>query len=165
MARKPSRCTTRWPTGYFIATPNPALIGEALRVRATGLDITTAPAFRNGLPTGGELDFSALAWQDLSRLLGDAAVLADEQLEARGAQVDLAERLAPSMIVAWAEPELVRVAGAAESSALDFGTLLGAGGLFGMEEFERMDPDFEQELLLELESQIEQGFESENDDR
>ena len=152
--------------GYFIATPNPALIGEALRVRATGLDITTAEAFRSALPAGAEMDYSVLAWQDLASLLGDAAALAEEQLEARGAQVDLASSVAPSMIVAWADADRVRVAGAAEASALDFGTLLGATGLFGMDNAGHgSDRGFDPSSLYDLEMQIEQGFDSESEGR
>ncbi len=119
--------------GYLVASSNPALIGEAARVRESGLDITTDPAFRAGLPSGGDVDFSAIVWQDLGGLLGGAAAVADEAMASRGAEMGLATSLAPSLLVAWADSDRIRVRGASAASALDFGTILGAGGLFGLD--------------------------------
>lgn len=135
--------------GYLVAAPDPGLLAAALRTRASGVSLRRSDAFVAALPTGAETDFSAVVWQDLGRLtraVAGAAPAAAGEGSAEGAlpgpvgapdltvMHDLAARLTPSLVYAWAEPDRLRLAASSEASPFGLGLLLrllGAAGADG----------------------------------
>ncbi len=119
--------------GYLIAAPSPALVDAAIRQRDSGVNLGTSADFVKALPIGSEIDFSAVAWQNVGGLVEEAARFAEEQGEsALGSSIDLAGSLGPSLFYAWVEPDALRFAGTADQSPFGFGTLFGLKGMSGM---------------------------------
>jgi hypothetical protein len=112
-----------------------------------------APDFRAALPTGAETDFSALVWQDISRLTkviagaagqdaatggfdgvdgvdgvdgGDAAAAAE-------ALSEMAGKITPSLIYAWADADRLRFAASSDMSPFGLGVLMQLLGGAGTE--------------------------------
>lgn len=131
--------------GYLVAASSPALVDAAIRQRESGVNLGTSSAFVNAFPTGGEIDFSAVAWQNVGGLVEEAARFAEERGEAAvNAPFKLAQSLGPSLFYAWVEPDAVRFAGAADKNPLGFGMLFGLGGLTRMPDMiDGMDHGFE----------------------
>ncbi|MEO8084082.1 MAG: hypothetical protein ABI780_09690, partial [Ardenticatenales bacterium] len=122
--------------GYLVAAADTPLLLQALKTRDSGVNLIDAPAFRASLPAGVETDFSALIWQDIGRLtkavsggassdatLGDAAG-GQGAADAVSALSDMAGKLAPSLIYAWAEPDRLRFAASSDMSPFSLGLLL-----------------------------------------
>jgi hypothetical protein len=61
--------------GYLVAAPSRALIDRAIRYRQSGYTITESSRFKSLLPVDGHNNFSALVFQDLTSLIGEAAQL------------------------------------------------------------------------------------------
>ncbi len=116
--------------GYLIAAADPGLLTTAIRIRESGVTLPRSDAFARALPAGAETDFSAVLWQDLGRLTRVLAGAAGDGAGGQGpgaedlALGDLAAKVAPSLVYAWAEPRRLRFAGATESSPLGFAVLL-----------------------------------------
>ena len=119
--------------GYLVAAPSSALVEAAIRQRESGVGLGSSAAFVNAMPTGGEINFSAVAWQNLGGLVEEAARFADERGEdALGMSFDLADSFGPSLFYAWVEPDAVRFAGTADESPFGLGTLFGIGSFGNM---------------------------------
>lgn len=116
--------------GYLIAAADPSLLTTAIRTRESGVTLARSDAFTRALPAGAETDFSAVLWQDFGRLTrvlagasGDGA--GGQDMDAEDLMLgDLAAKVAPSLVYAWAEPRRLRFAGASESSPFGFAVLL-----------------------------------------
>lgn len=135
--------------GYLVAAPSAALVDAAIRQRDSGVNLGTSADFVGALPVGSEIDFSAIAWQNLGPLAAEAERLApattDEEASgtgtgagstagtelgaAIGSSLDLAGSLGPSLFYAWVEPDAIRFAGTAEERPFGLGMLMGLGEL------------------------------------
>jgi hypothetical protein len=86
--------------GYFVAAPSRVLLDRAIEQRGNGYSITRSAAFTQLLPRDGDVNVSALVWQNLGPALGPIAgrltgLLADEQLQELNA---FAQGAKPSLV-------------------------------------------------------------------
>lgn len=123
--------------GYMVAAPSRALLERTLTQRAAGSTLTAAERFRNLLPRDGEVDFSALFFQNLGPLLSP---LAGNMPQVEGSGLTAEQQAALAAVVSEAEPTLayayghqrsITVAGTGPGGPLGLGVqaLTGAGGL------------------------------------
>lgn len=105
--------------GYFVAGPSRALLDRALQVRASGLNLKTAPVFRQLLPADSYLDFSGLLFTQLGSL-GQAvtstfgANLNADQQQAL-ASLDLDK---PTLTCIYGEPDRIRLVTSGQGGSL-----------------------------------------------
>jgi ferric-dicitrate binding protein FerR (iron transport regulator) len=138
------RPTVRWlyADGYLLAAADAPLLLQALKTRDSGVSLVDAPAFRAALPSGAETDFSALVWQDISRLTkvmaggmsgagagdgagdGNASGSGGDAGAAAEALSEMAGKITPSLIYAWADADRLRFAASSDMSPFGLGVLL-----------------------------------------
>ncbi|MCC7019950.1 MAG: FecR domain-containing protein [Ardenticatenales bacterium] len=138
------RPTVRWlyADGYLLAAADAPLLLQALKTRDSGVSLIDAPAFRAALPSGAETDFSALVWQDISRLTkvmaggmsgagagdgaedGNASGTGGDAAAAAEALSEMAGKITPSLIYAWADADRLRFAASSDMSPFGLGVLL-----------------------------------------
>lgn len=59
--------------GYFVGGPSRALVERALKYRETGYSLKQSPKFVAALPADGNANFSALFWNNLSKVVAPVA--------------------------------------------------------------------------------------------
>ena len=102
--------------GYLIAGPSRALLDRAIRYRQSGYTITESSRFRSLLPADGQNNFSAIVFQDLTSMLGEAAQQFGQGIvtpEQQAAIKELAADAKPTLGYAYAEER--RIIAAAHS--------------------------------------------------
>lgn len=102
--------------GYLIAAPSRALIDRAIRYRESGYTITESSRFRSLLPVDGQNNFSAIVFQDLTSLVGEAAQQLGQGLLTPEQQQEIEDLTAdskPTLGYAYAEDR--RIIAAAQS--------------------------------------------------
>ena len=72
--------------GYFVAAPSKGLLDRAIEQRGNGYSLTRSATFTQLLPRDGDVNVSALVWQNLGPMLGPIAgrlsgLLADAELQ------------------------------------------------------------------------------------
>lgn len=116
--------------GYFLAAPSQVLLDRAIEQRSGGYTLSRSAAFTERLPRDGQVDVSALAWQNfgpsvsplVARLSG---VIASEQLTELNA---FAADLKPRLVTITAEENLISIRALSEPG---LGSLLGSFVSFG----------------------------------
>lgn len=121
--------------GYFVMTPNRALLDRAVRYRESGVSLVTSQKFRAALPADGQANFSALFYHNLSPLIGPLA----ERLGRAGGAADEASLtsltdVSPTLAYAYAQNDQIVVSANTDRGPLGLnpGSLLGATGAFGL---------------------------------
>lgn len=126
--------------GYMVAGPSRALLERAIQLRDSGVTLATTAKFRDLLGPDGQVNVSALVYQNLAPLAKSASKLIPEgDSRGRGPQggpAKLAQWLAtqgPTLYYAYAEPDRIVFAGSNQNPlGLNLGTLAGMGGLAGL---------------------------------
>jgi hypothetical protein len=120
--------------GYMIAGPSIAMVMKSLRVHQSGNSLARSGAFRALLPQGSRLDYSAVAYQNLSPVIQPlAGQLTGTQLQSLQT---IAAGSKPSAVVAYGEPDRIEVQTSSKFFGLDLntfalGALLGNNPLVG----------------------------------
>lgn len=122
--------------GYLLAAPNRALLERSLQQRASGVSLATAAKFRDLLGPDGQVNVSALVYQNLAPLAESAGKVLPESVKGRqGGPAAIGRYLltqGPTLYYAYAEPDRIVFAGSNQNPlGLNLGTLAGAGGLIG----------------------------------
>lgn len=126
--------------GYMVAGPSRALLERAIQLRDSGVTLATTAKFRDLLGPDGQVNVSALVYQNLAPLAKSASKLIPEGGSKRngpqGAPAKLTAWLAaqgPTLYYAYAEPDRIVIAGSNQNPlGLNLGTLAGMGGLAGL---------------------------------
>ena len=69
--------------GYLVAVPELALLDRAREISASGINLANSEAFRELVPSGRYLDFSAVAFTRLGGVVGDVLRTASLTTEQR----------------------------------------------------------------------------------
>jgi hypothetical protein len=127
--------------GYLIVTPSRALLGKALDARDSGNTITIAKDFNSLLPQDAENHFSAVAYQNLSPMLGPLVdTLGTASANFGQEQHNLVDQFAslnrPSLSVAYARKDSISVTYTQEGGLFgsSLGTMMGFRSLLDMQE-------------------------------
>jgi len=144
--------------GYLVAAASRALLGRALQVRDSGLNVTSSPKFTALLPRDGQVNFSAVVFTDLGSVLGPlsgAIASATSQLppEQRMMIEQLGAASTPSLTLAYGESDQIIFVNRSE------GGLLGAA----VRSLLRLDSMLDVQQLLDEAAREEQGAGKAND--
>ena len=126
--------------GYMVAGPSRALLERAIQLRDSGVTLATTAKFRDLLGPDGQVNVSALVYQNLAPLAKSASKLIPQGNAKgngpQGAPAKLTAWLAaqgPTLYYAYAEPDRIVFAGSNQNPlGLNLGTLAGMGGLAGL---------------------------------
>jgi len=131
--------------GYMVAAPSRAQLDRALAQRAAGTTLAASPRLRALLGRDGQVNVSALFYQNLDALAPIAGALGSAANAAGGAgaagrhggsglgSLLLGASHGPSLLYAYAEADRIVFAGHSEAgpTGLNLGTLAGFGGILG----------------------------------
>ncbi len=129
--------------GYFLAAPSRALLDQAIATRDSGSTLATSAKLQKLLPTDGQLNVSALLYQNIGENLGSVLNPLSGALGSmsHGRQQGAAPLFArgPSLTYAYGEEDRILFAGASDPGPLgtnlgllaSFGRLMGAFGNSG----------------------------------
>ena len=126
--------------GYMVAGPSRALLERAIQLRDSGVTLATTAKFRDLLGPDGQVNVSALVYQNLAPLAKSASKLVPEgNAKGKGPRNGPAKLTAwlaaqgPTLYYAYAEPDRIVIAGSNQNPlGLNLGTLAGMGGLAGL---------------------------------
>ncbi|HEX7181519.1 MAG TPA: FecR domain-containing protein [Thermoanaerobaculia bacterium] len=123
--------------GYLVATPTRALLERALQQRESGVNLATAPKFRDLLGSDGQVNVSAFFYQNLAPVLDAARGVVPQGAFGgeRGADqmANLLLGQGPTLVYAYAQEDRILFASTSESPlGLNLQTLAGFGGILGM---------------------------------
>ncbi len=126
--------------GYLLAGTSRALLERALQQRDSGVTLATTAKFRDLLGPDGQVNVSALVYQNLGPLAKSASkVLPGGSTNGNGppsGPAAISKWLAaqgPTLYYAYAEPDRIVFAGSNQHPlGLNLGTLAGLGGITGM---------------------------------
>ncbi len=110
--------------GYMIASASRPLLDRALQFRDTGLSIASSPGFTALLPHDAQINFSAVVYQDWSRIVKPLAErLGQGQLSDQSRDIfdHLGSLAGPSLTLAYGEESRITLVNTTE------GGLLGRG--------------------------------------
>src|SRR5215469_15807667 len=114
--------------GYLVAGPSIALVMKSLDVHRSGNSLSKSAAFRALLPQGTQLDYSAVAYQNLAPVIQPlAGQLSGSALESLQT---IAAGSKPSAVVAYGEPDKIEVQTSSRFFGFDLNTLA-LGALLG----------------------------------
>ncbi|HKQ61444.1 MAG TPA: FecR domain-containing protein, partial [Candidatus Polarisedimenticolaceae bacterium] len=125
--------------GYLLAGPSREVLDLAIQQRASGANLPHSGAFLALLPQDGEVNFSAIVYQNLGALLGSLSQLAGggtaepSDDPTRRLLETLGSQRGPSLVLAYGEPDRITVVGTSEGGFLSsaLGTLFSIEGLQG----------------------------------
>jgi hypothetical protein len=124
--------------GYFLAAPSRALLDQAIATRDSGSTLATSAKLQKLLPTDGQLNVSALLYQNIGQNLGSVLDPLSGALgsmsHGRGHGVDrLFASRGPSLTYAYGEDDRILFAGASDPGPLgtNLGLLASLGRLMG----------------------------------
>jgi len=127
--------------GYMLAAPSRALLERSLQQRESGVTLATTPKFRDLLGPDGQVNVSALIYQNLAPLAQAANKVIPSGDNGHGRNAPsgparLGKLLAaqgPTLYYAYAEPDRIVFAGSNQNPlGLNLGTLASMGGIVGM---------------------------------
>lgn len=114
--------------GYMIAAPSVALVMASLETHQNGTSLAKSGAFRALLPQTSQVDFSAVAYQNLAPVIQPlAGQLTGTQLQSLQT---IAAGSKPSAVVAYGEPDRIEVQTSSKFFGLDLNTFA-LGALLG----------------------------------
>ncbi len=121
----------------MVAAPSRALLERAIQHRESGVTLATHAKFRDLLGPDGQVNVSALVYQNLAPLAKSAGkVIPDAAKKGPHGGPDIVGILAaqgPTLYYAYAEADRIVFAGSNQNPlGLNLGTLAGVGGLLGM---------------------------------
>jgi hypothetical protein len=116
--------------------PSRALLERAIEIRESGVTLATTPKFRDLLGPDGQVNVSALVYQNLGPLAESAAkVLPGDRSQGKSVPAQISNYLiaqGPTLYYAYAEPDRIVFAGSNQNPlGLNLGTLAGFGGILG----------------------------------
>jgi hypothetical protein len=125
--------------GYLLAGPSRALLERTLQQRDSGVTLATTAKLRDLLGPDGQVNVSALVYENVAPLAKSAAkVLPGGSAKSGGppsGPAAIGKWLAgqgPTLYYAYAEPDRIVFAGSNQNPlGLNLGTLAGFGGIFG----------------------------------
>jgi len=124
--------------GYLLAAPSRALLERSLQQRASGVTLASAAKFRDLLGPDGQVNVSALVYQNLAPLAKSANKVLPESMKGNGQQGGPAAigrylmTQGPTLYYAYAEPDRIVFAGSNQNPlGLNLGTLAGFGSILG----------------------------------
>lgn len=124
--------------GYLIAGPTRALIDQALRYHDSGVTLVHAPQFMAGLPSDGNVNFSALVYHNLAPLVKPFGNQIGNGNLPSGPQqaLNMAATMEPTLAYAYAFGDRIEVAANTEGGpfGLSPATLLGMPHAFELHE-------------------------------
>lgn len=111
--------------GYFVATPSKVLLDRAVEQHRNGYTIARSAAFTNLLPRDGDVNVSALVWQNLGPSLGPVAArlagfLADDAIQELNS---FAQGTKPSLLTLSAQNDRIVLNSQGDPG---FGSMLGS---------------------------------------
>jgi ferric-dicitrate binding protein FerR (iron transport regulator) len=122
--------------GYLVAGPSRALLERAVQLRESGVTLATTAKFRDLLGPDGQVNVSALVYQNLAPLAKSAGKLLPKAATHPQGGPDIGKFLAaqgPTLYYAYAEPNRIVFAGSNQNPlGLNLGTLAGFGSVMGM---------------------------------
>lgn len=120
--------------GYFLAGPSRALLERALQLRDSGVTLASAPKFRDLLGPDGQVNVSALVYQNLKPLADSASKLAPRSVtEGTSAGLNTLLFQGPTLLYAYAETDRIVFAGNHENPlGHNLGLLTTLGGFLGV---------------------------------
>ncbi|MFL6195604.1 MAG: hypothetical protein ACJ75H_15615, partial [Thermoanaerobaculia bacterium] len=126
--------------GYMVAGPSRALLERAIQQRESGVTLATTAKFRDLLGPDGQVNVSALVYQNLAPLAKSASkIIPEGDSKGKGPKNGPAKLTAwlaaqgPTLYYAYAEPDRIVFAGSNQNPlGLNLGTLAGMGGLAGL---------------------------------
>ena len=102
----PGRSTTCIAMATWLRRPTKELVRTSIQNRASGIRLDTSGTFRQLLPRTRHANFSALIYQNAQEALKMLSNLApEEQAQAR----QLAEKIGPTLIAAYAQADRIQV--------------------------------------------------------
>ncbi|PYT08638.1 MAG: hypothetical protein DMF49_04630 [Acidobacteria bacterium] len=136
-ANPPLEAHYTYAEGYLLAAPSRALLERAIQQKASHVTLTSAPSFMELLPRDGQVNFSAIVYQNLGSALGSLPKSWSGGLQAltpRQKRSIEAFELAssPSLLYAYGEQNRIVLASSGHGSlGPDLAALLGLGA-FGL---------------------------------
>ncbi|HKI06170.1 MAG TPA: FecR domain-containing protein [Thermoanaerobaculia bacterium] len=129
--------------GYLVTGTSRALLERSLQQRDSGVTLATTAKFRDLLGPDGQVNVSAMVYQNIAPLAKSASKVLPESLgngngngNGRRGPAAIGQWLAtqgPTLYYAYAEPDRIVFAGSNQNPlGLNLGTLAGMGGLAGM---------------------------------
>jgi hypothetical protein len=92
--------------GYMVAGPSKDLVASAIHARNSGRRLDTSGNFRRLLPTDQHANFSGFVYQNAREALKLLATVAPEDQEKMR---EIAEKIGPTLIAAYADAERIQV--------------------------------------------------------
>jgi hypothetical protein len=122
--------------GYLVMGPSRALLERAIEIRQSGVTLATTPKFRDLLGPDGQVNVSALVYQNLAPLAKSASkVLPGDPSKGKSVPSQISSYLigqGPTLYYAYAEPDRIVMAGSNQNPlGLNLGTLAGLGQIVG----------------------------------
>ncbi|MEM1245204.1 MAG: FecR domain-containing protein [Acidobacteriota bacterium] len=122
--------------GYLIAAPSRALLDRALTIRDSGVNVVTAPEFRELLPTDGYIDFSAVAFNRIGEMVAGVldrvpmpeGLTPEQEDQAQALISEMTEDAGPSLYLVYGEDDRIRVV----SNSPSLTPFEGLGSMFGL---------------------------------
>jgi hypothetical protein len=123
-AKLPVEAHFTYDSGFLIAAPSRELVLRALEYRTTGYTLTRSAGFAALLPHDGQTGFSAMLYTKLNGALSALSGLSALAPGQRQALAAAAASATPSLVVAYAQPDRIELAGMGSLFALRLDQLL-----------------------------------------
>jgi ferric-dicitrate binding protein FerR (iron transport regulator) len=132
--------------GYLLAGPSRTLLERAIQGRESGVTLATTAKFRDLLGPDGQVNVSALVYQNLGPLAESASKVlpggSDKNPQGPAKLGRILAAQGPTLYYAYAEPDRIVFAGSNQNPlGLNLGTLAGMGGLAGLMDHAKAEAD------------------------
>lgn len=123
--------------GYLLAGPSRALLERAIQQRDSGVNLASTAKFRDLLGPDGQVNVSALVYQNLAPLAESVSKAVPDSVEKKGGRGPEALRnfligQGPTLYYAYAETDRIVMAGSNQNPlGLNLSTLAGLGSIIG----------------------------------